>query len=109
MPLRTQNVQKSNKGHASKEAIVARKAEVKAKRNAEEANRLFYSADMNLIPAAWEKNDIGRINEILEETKDNPNHGFEWGYWHRLCHLNLFTLTGHKDVITCVAFFSRWQ
>jgi WD40 repeat protein len=62
------------------------------------AERIAYIANMNLIPAAYEANQFDRINEILEETKQEKYRayrGFEWGYWNRLAHLDLYTLRGH--------------
>src|SRR5262249_28620255 len=38
------------------------------------------------------------------QTKRNPERGFEWYYWERLCHLDLLTLRGYYGEIHAVAF-----
>jgi len=69
-----------------------------------EAEHNFYSASMNLAQVAWEKASIGRVREILEETRTSPHRGFEWYYWQRQTHLELRTLRGHEDSVLSVAF-----
>ncbi|HZO91743.1 MAG TPA: WD40 repeat domain-containing protein [Chthonomonadaceae bacterium] len=73
-------------------------------RLAANANRLLYIADMNLAQREWESNNVGHVLSILEETQSNENRNFEWGYWNRLCHLDLKTLEGHTKEVTSVAF-----
>jgi WD40 repeat protein len=58
------------------------------KRNAQ---RLLYIANLRLGQRAWEEDRADRLAELLE--KQQPEHtddidlrGFEWYYWHRLCH-----------------------
>jgi len=42
--------------------------------------------------------------ELLAETQFYRDRGFEWGYWNRLCHLDLKTLQGHTSSISSVTF-----
>lgn len=75
-----------------------------ARRQADRANQLFYITNMNLAQREYEANNIGRVLELLAETRSNPARGFEWGYWQRLCHLDLLTLKGHQRSASSVAF-----
>jgi eukaryotic-like serine/threonine-protein kinase len=69
-----------------------------------EARRYLYVAQMNLAQQAWEQNNLGRLRQLLEETQESPNRGFEWYYWQRQTHLPLKTLRGHLEDVTAVAF-----
>jgi eukaryotic-like serine/threonine-protein kinase len=69
-----------------------------------EMGRLFYAADMNLAQQAWEQNNIGRLDQLLQETQAFPDRGFEWYHWQRQTHLCLNTLKGHSWYISSVTF-----
>ena len=47
--------------------------------------RLYFTT-MNLIEREYALNHTNRVLGLLEETRNSPNRGFEWGYWNRLCH-----------------------
>jgi WD40 repeat protein/serine/threonine protein kinase len=70
--------------------------------------RLLYAAHMNLAMQAWEMNDIGRVEELVDSHIPKPGEedmrGFEWYYLWRLCHRDLLTLKGHIHNVTWVAF-----
>jgi len=68
------------------------------------ARRNLYAGNMRLAQAAWEQNRVAQVRQILEETADDPERGFEWYYWQRQTHLELKTLRGHLDQIYGVAF-----
>jgi WD40 repeat protein len=91
------------RGHAAQEAARAHVARQLADRRAREAIDNLYYANMNLIQSDWEKGNVRRILGLLAETRDYPGRGFEWGYWNRLCHLDLRTLTGHAGGVNCVS------
>src|SRR6266567_2546253 len=61
------------------------------------AQRQFYTADMALAQMAWEQNQVGRLRQLLEQTAESAERGFEWYYWQRQAHLELKTLRGHND------------
>ncbi|HZR21043.1 MAG TPA: protein kinase, partial [Verrucomicrobiae bacterium] len=69
-----------------------------------EARRLLYVADMNLAQNAWEQNHLGRLRELLADTRSSPDRGFEWYYWQGQSHQALTTLRGHQDRVSSVAF-----
>src|SRR5205823_6371788 len=64
----------------------------------------LYVANVNLIQQAWEKNNVARVRELLEETATYPERGFEWYFWQRQTHQELKTLRGHSGRVYAVAF-----
>ena len=64
----------------------------------------LYVANMTLVQQAWEKNNVARVRELLEETAAYPQRGFEWYYWQRQMHLELKTLRGHIAPVSAVVF-----
>jgi WD40 repeat protein len=82
----------------------ARRSAEYALKQRDAAQRLLYIADMSLIQRAWEGDDIGRIRDLLDETRIYRERGFEWGYWHRLCHLDAVTLAGHTSGVLRAAY-----
>lgn len=76
----------------------------RAEKEKAEARHLLYVANMNLAQQAWEQNNIGRVRQLLEETQELPDRGFEWFYWQRQTHLALTTFRGHLAGVTSVAF-----
>jgi len=82
----------------------ARNAEDTVLKERAAANRTAYFANMNLIQREWETNNVAHVVDLLEETRPYKDSVFEWGYWNRLCHLDLRTLKGHTDAVTSVVF-----
>ncbi len=83
-----------------------------AERNLSAANRNLYAADMSQIQLAWDNNNVGQDIELLRETQHSPLRqycGFEWGYWNRMCHLDLVTLKGHTADVFSAAFSPNGQ
>ena len=73
------------------------------------ARRRFYAAQMNLANQAWEAGQPARVLELLEGQRPKFDQedlrSFEWYYLWRLCQASCrFTLRGHPDTVTCVAF-----
>jgi WD40 repeat protein len=91
-----------NKAESAQQA--ERQERLRADVQKAEARRYLYVAQMNLAQQAWEQNNLGRLRQLLEETQDSPNRGFEWYYWQRQTHLPLKTLRGHLEDVTAVAF-----
>jgi serine/threonine protein kinase len=73
-------------------------------RERSKAEHLLYVSTMNVAQAAWEENNAGRLRQLLEETQNSPDRGFEWYYWQRQTHLPLMTLRGHFGAVISVAF-----
>ena len=61
------------------------------------AQRQVYTADLALAQMAWEQNQVGRLRQLLEQTAESAERGFEWYYWQSQAHLELKTLRGHND------------
>ncbi len=97
---------KSAKQDALMQAASARTEKQRADKRADDAEHISYNANMLLIPAAYELSDFARISELLGDSKTRRFRGFEWGYWNRLCHLDLMTFKGHTNWVMSVAFSS---
>jgi len=91
-----------DKAQAAEQA--EKRARLQADREKVEATHLLYVANMNLAQQAWDQNNIGRLRQLLEETQDSRNRGFEWYYWQALTHLAVRTLRGHLSDVSSVAF-----
>jgi WD40 repeat protein/serine/threonine protein kinase len=68
------------------------------------SRRLSYTGSMGLVQAAWEDHNILRVRDLLAQTADFAERGFEWYYWQRLCRVEHLTLAGHKGGVTALAF-----
>jgi WD40 repeat protein/serine/threonine protein kinase len=82
----------------------AQEAETNAKQEAERAHRQAYMASIPLMRQAWESHHMLQLQDLLDETADFPERGFEWYYWQRLRHVEHLTLAGHKGGVLAVAF-----
>ncbi|HTL16472.1 MAG TPA: protein kinase [Patescibacteria group bacterium] len=89
------------------EANRARSAEkaqrLRADAEKADARRLLYGADMGLAQQAWDQNNVFRLQQLLKETEQWQDRGFEWYYWQRQLHLPLKTLV-HSSNVTAAAF-----
>jgi WD40 repeat protein len=90
-------------GEAEQRAA-AEVAEGKAKDEAQRSTRLWYAASINLAQRGWNNANIAQLRTLLAETEEYPDRGFEWYYWQRMCHLELFTLIGHRAEIRAVSW-----
>jgi hypothetical protein len=94
-------------------AVSAQQAEKEQRRQADiektKAQRFLYVAQMNLAQQAWEQSNLGRLQQLLNETQESPNRGFEWYYWQRQTHLPFKKLGGHLEEVTSVAFSPNGQ
>jgi hypothetical protein len=74
----------------------------------EELRRTLYAAEMNLVQAACEGNNVGRVHELLERWQPWDGladlRGFEWHYWQRRCHAALLTLRHAGATVRVVEF-----
>jgi WD40 repeat protein/serine/threonine protein kinase len=102
------------KGALNREAeqrIAAEEAEAKATREANRARTAeqemrgqWYAASSNLMQPAWDTGQVGRLRTLLTETATYPDRGFEWYYWHRLCHPDQRTFIGHRSEVLAVSW-----
>jgi WD40 repeat protein/serine/threonine protein kinase len=80
----------------------------KAQAQARQIGQQLYASHMNLAFQAWEKGDLPRVEELLDEHQSQPGEddlrGFEWFYLWRLCHSAQATLRGHNAQMRGVAF-----
>jgi WD40 repeat protein len=105
---------------AEGEAVVQRDEATKKRQEAEAArelarksetdlHRLYYAQSTRVVQAAWESHNIWHVRDLLAETANFPERGFEWYYWQRLSHIEHLTLVGHKGAVTAVAFAPNGQ
>jgi hypothetical protein len=50
-------------------------AVIRINRERQRSEHLLYVANMNVAQAAWEQNNIGRLRELLEQTRNSPDRG----------------------------------
>jgi WD40 repeat protein len=79
---------------------------VTATRERDRANYEVYVATMNLMHSTWEQNNLDRLKELLEATKDNPARGWEWDYWNRMAHLEVATFPRRLTAATLALYAS---
>jgi WD40 repeat protein len=70
--------------------------------------RLLYAAHMNLAMQAWERGDVGRVLEMLNNHQPKPGQedlrGFEWYYLWRASHSEQLSFRGHTHSVTFARF-----
>jgi WD40 repeat protein/serine/threonine protein kinase len=77
---------------------------VRARESEQHERKVVYASRMRLAQAAWEQNRVAQVRQLLKETADYTDRGFEWYYWQRQTHLELKTLRGHLERVETVAF-----
>ena len=95
----SENDAQNQRKAAETATLLAEKAQAETERN-------LYTSNMNLAQAAWEEGNIGRVREILEETRSYPDRGFEWYYWQRRTHLEIKSLVDDADWPTSISSVS---
>jgi eukaryotic-like serine/threonine-protein kinase len=89
---------------AETNSAIAQEQSKRAEISETEARRLLYAADMMLAQQAWDENNIGRLDQILEETQAFAERDFEWFYWQRQAHFCLKTLQDPEITMISVAY-----
>jgi WD40 repeat protein/serine/threonine protein kinase len=93
---------------AEREQIRLRVGEAEQRQRAEADERrgekLLYAGKMRLVQAAWEQNRVAQVRQLLQETADYPDRGFEWYYWQRQAHSELKALRGHLGRVYAANF-----
>ena len=102
--FRQRNDARHNARLADEKSQLADNKTLEAKRAFDDADYNLYVANMNLIQRDWDNGNIAHAQELLETTRQRGQGTFEWGYWNRLCHLELLTLKGSSGNIHSVAF-----
>jgi WD40 repeat protein/serine/threonine protein kinase len=73
------------------------------------SDRRWYGAEMYTAQLEWNEGQLGLVRQRLEtllpkQPGDADLRGFEWHYRRRLFGLEIRSLRGHTDYVTCVAF-----
>jgi WD40 repeat protein/serine/threonine protein kinase len=71
-----------------------------------QAEHQVYVSSLREARLAWEDNNFARLRQILADTRNHAERGFEWWYWQRQAHLDLKTLRGHLAPVIAVGFSS---
>ena len=64
-----------------------------------EAQRLLYASNMNLVQRAWENENFVTIRQLLDETRDSEERGFEWEFWSQQLRWAMQGMQGHVDSV----------
>jgi WD40 repeat protein/class 3 adenylate cyclase/tRNA A-37 threonylcarbamoyl transferase component Bud32 len=102
--LRQSTRAKEQAAKAVQAAAAEKQQRVMADQERASAEGNLYAAKMNLAQQAWEQNNLGRLRQLLEDTRAFADRGFEWYYWQRQTHLDLRTLRGHLQGVSSVVF-----
>jgi WD40 repeat protein len=88
---------------ASQQRDEAREANRRLGEAKDELRARLYAAQMNLIQNEWEKDNVPAVRDLLAKLKPAPGEkdlrGFEWHYWDRLSHSELWTIELEKDPV----------
>jgi len=90
-------------GRAERESQRTQRALVNESTERQRAETHLYFNRIALAHQRWMEADVQRAEEQLDACAPGHRH-WEWHYLKRLCHLDLLTLAGHADAVTCVAF-----
>ncbi len=79
-----------------------------AVKNLQNADRNLYLAHMNMAANAWAEGRVSSVVDLLNahlpRAGEPDLRRFEWYYWQRKCHEDIFTLTGHAKSVNTVAY-----
>jgi len=101
---KARRAESSARASAEQERDQTKQAERKAQQEKRVAQQNAYASKMQLARMDWENGNINRVQETLAKTEDYPNHGFEWYYWQRMCHLDLMTLRAHDGPVYAAVY-----
>jgi WD40 repeat protein/serine/threonine protein kinase len=89
-------VAQANEQQAKQERDDARALAEKLQAALEQLRRTTYTAQINLVPHAWEAGATDQVEELLEQQRPKPGEtdlrGFEWYYLYWLSHPDLLRL-----------------
>ncbi|QDV38805.1 WD40 repeat domain-containing serine/threonine protein kinase [Tautonia plasticadhaerens] len=96
---------------AANEAVARRdadRASLRLARTRDELRRNLYAARIATALAAWDANDVGRLEGLLEQARRQAEGldllGWEWHYLHRLSRQERATFRDHSREVSRVAF-----
>ncbi|MCC2668052.1 MAG: WD-repeat protein [Armatimonadetes bacterium] len=79
-------------------------AEQTARNEAATTRRLLYAANAHLLQREWEAGNFARVHQLLADSRDHPDRGFEWAFWERKSHPEEALLVGHTDAVTAAGY-----
>ena len=96
------SVARANYDKAREAAARASNAESAQKQETRRLHRVLYDATMNLVQRQVRGARIRAMQELLNQTRNQENRGFEWRFWQGLCPLQ-HTLSTHTGEVLCAA------
>jgi eukaryotic-like serine/threonine-protein kinase len=104
------NEAEENSVRAEEQRLLAEKQRGLAEDQAESNRRLLYASQMNLAGQAWDINNVGRVQELvngyLPQSRKQDLRGFEWHYLWRLVYGNGQLLNFRSDSSVYATVFS---
>jgi WD40 repeat protein len=99
---REQKIAQANYGKAQRSAARASRAESVQKEETKRLNHVLYDATMNLVQREYEAHEYSRMQDLLNQTRNADDRGFEWRFWQGLCPLQ-HSINAHAGEVLCVA------
>jgi eukaryotic-like serine/threonine-protein kinase len=86
---------RDERDNAQRQREEVRKANEHLQTAQKELRHALYAAQLNLVQVAWDADNIARVRDLLEQLRPGPRQtdlrSFEWNYWDRLSHRELWT------------------
>jgi WD40 repeat protein len=98
---RTTAVAERSKAESARSAAERARSETAAALGA--AERSLYFRRIAQAHSEWQAFRTGRAQQLLDECPESMRD-WEWSYLKNLCRSDLFTMTGHTDHVSCVAY-----
>jgi WD40 repeat protein/serine/threonine protein kinase len=76
----------------------------RATRNEQRTAQMLYAANMSLAQADWQSDNLTRLRQLLEETADSPERGFEWFYWQHQANQQTTRFQAHTGAVNDLHF-----
>jgi WD40 repeat protein/serine/threonine protein kinase len=76
----------------------------KAEQARQTAERFQYFHHMAFAGSYWRDNQMGRLEELLDQCPRDYRNNWEWHLLKRQCNVGMLTLRGHNGGVTDVAF-----
>jgi WD40 repeat protein/serine/threonine protein kinase len=108
MLLRETNEQKQIAEQAreaeAQQRQIAEEARAAEERQRVKAERFQYFHHISFAGAYWQDNQMGRLEELLNECATDYRNNWEWHFLNRQCHADLLTIQGHEAGANSLAF-----
>jgi WD40 repeat protein/serine/threonine protein kinase len=83
---------------------IAEAAQAEEVKQRQQAQQFQYFHHVAFAGAYWVDNQMGRLEELLNECRPDYRNTWEWHFLNRQCHADLLTLKGHDGSVRGLAF-----